>query len=604
MSDHPRSPHRGDRSASKRSGGARPETRRGSAIDPHRRHRMILVAIAVFALILGGRLLWVQGLNSEALAEKAVQNRTISRTVPANRGDILDANGRVLATNVERYDIWVNQNFVADYLAKDKDAEEKGIPAAAKQLAPLTGLSVEELEKKLTGTRGFEYIVKGVEPERRAAIMNLGIPGIGSDPVFDRIYPAGDVGGNVIGFVGADGTALAGTELSWDTTLRGKDGHTTYERGAGGQAIPSGQSSTTPAVDGDDVILTIDQDIQHRAQQIIASTVKDFGAKGGSIVVIDVKNGDIVALADYPTYNPNDPGATPPEYRGNQSVSNVFEPGSTGKLFTVAAAIEEGTATPASRYTVPYKQSFKGHEVRDSHPHEVQQLTLPGVLKNSSNTGTVQIATTMSPQTRHDYLVKFGLGSKTGVPLPGESAGILHDPEGWNGRTEFATAFGQGYSVTALQITSAVGTFANDGVHVTPRIIKGVRDANGTVHPVEKSSAQRVVSPETAHTMLQLMDSDIPDDGKQNANVPHFAVGGKTGTAQVPGGTYTASFIGMAPMDDPHYVVGVFVFGLDSFQPGNTVAAPAFSEIMGYTLHVRRVAPTGKPGVELENEWK
>ncbi|CAM4074976.1 MULTISPECIES: peptidoglycan D,D-transpeptidase FtsI family protein [Helcobacillus] len=572
--------------------------------EPHRRHRLVLIGIAIFALLLGGRLIWVQGLNSAELSEKAVQARTVERTIPALRGDILDTNGNVMATSVLRYDIWVDQRQVGDYRANDDTATETGVKAAAKQLAPLTGMSVADLEKKLTGKAGFQYIIRNVEPSERDAIMALDIPGIGADRATERIYPGGMVGANVVGFVSSDGQALGGTELSWDEHLRGQDGHTTYERGAGGQVIPSGSNTTKDAVDGQDVVLTIDEDIQHRAQEIITAKVKEWNGTGGSIVVIDTATGDIVALAEDPTFDPNQPAKAKPDLLGNQSISNVFEPGSTGKLFTMAAALEEGVTTPSEKHTVPYSKEFKGHQVRDSHQHPTQYLTTAGVLKESSNVGTVEIANRMSPKTRYEYLRKFGLGQPTGLPLPGESGGILHKPENWTGRTEFTTSFGQGYAVNAVQVTSAVGTFANDGVHVRPRIVKGVKDAKGVLRPTQKQQADRVVSPETAATMRQLMDNDVPDNPDSNAHVPGFAVGGKTGTAQVPDGTYTASFIGMAPMDDPRYVIGVFVYGLPAYFSGNTVAAPAFADIMSYTLHARRVTPSGKDGVELDNTWK
>lgn len=570
---------------------------------PTVRHRFLIAVILLAIVLLAGRLIWVQGLNSEALAKAAVAERTISREIPALRGEIRDRNGAVMATSVQRYDLWVNQKQVGEYLARDKKATEKGVSAAAKQLAPVLGWSTAETEKALTGDRGFVYLKKDVEPDVRSAALALKIPGIGADPVAKRLYPSGQVGGNVLGFVNDAGQAQAGVESTEDKLLSGTDGQTRYERGSGGQIIPTGTQETTPAVDGQDIELTLDSDLQWKAQQELAATVKKFGADGGSVVIMRASTGEVLTLADYPTYDPNHPGKTDSKYRGNQSVSNVFEPGSTGKLFTVAAALDKGTVTVGSQYTIPYTMDFGGERIKDSHSHETQKLTLAGVLRNSSNVGTVQVAETLSPTVRHDYLRDFGLGQKTGVELPAESAGILHPASEWTGRLRYTTAFGQGYAVNALQGTSAIATFANDGVRVQPTIIKGAVQADGSIQPLSSPTQTRVVKSSTAATIRSLMDNDVPDDGKQNANIPHYAVAGKTGTAQVGDGTYTASFIGFAPADDPDIVTGVFIYGLKSFISGNTAAAPTWATIMEYALQRQGIAPTGKPGTELENEW-
>lgn len=576
-----------------------PQSRLG---EPSHRHRLLICLIMIGVLALSGRLVWVQGLDASARAEEAVAQRTVTRTIPALRGEITDRNGTALASSVQRYDLWVNQQQVDGYLANSKTAEVTGIEAAAADLAPVLGWSVSKTEEALTGDAGFSYLRKNVEPEVRDAAMALKIPGIGSDPVAERIYPAGSVGGNILGFVGDDGTALAGTELSFDEELRGTDGKTTYERGAQGQIIPTGKQETTAAVDGSDVVLTIDRDLQWKSQQIVAGAVEQLGAAGGSAVVYNAKTGEVLSLAEYPSYDPNDPGAAEEQDRGNRSISSVFEPGSTGKLFTLAAALEEGTVTPETEYEIPYEMWFDGHRVKDSRYHPDQQLTLAGVLKNSSNVGTVQISETLAPEVRHDYLKAFGLGERTGVELPGESSGLVHPAADWTGRTRYTTSFGQGYSVNALQMVSAVGTFANDGVRVQPSLIAGTRQTDGSVRSLGEPESTRVVSSGTAETMLQLMDNSV-EDGNSSASVTGYAVAGKSGTAQVGDGTYTASFIGFAPADDPEIVVGVFLFGLDTFISGSRSAGPAFSELTTFALQNQGIAPTGEPGRELENEW-
>ena len=605
------SPRRNGRSRTSRSasGATRPRAggARGSVLPrsrvghPATRHRLLIALLLTAVLLLSGRLVWVQGLDASARAQEAIDQRTVTRTIPALRGDITDRDGAVLASSVERYDLWVNQLQVDDYLADDEDAEVTGVEAAAQELAPVLGWSEERTREALTGDRGFSYLRKSVEPEVRDAALALGINGIGSDRVAERIYPAGSVGANVLGFVGADGTALAGTELSFDDELSGTDGETTYERGAQGQIIPTGKRETTPAVDGKDVVLTLDRDLQWKAQQIVAGAVEQWGARAGSAVVFDAGSGEVRALAEYPSFDPNTPGAADPDDLGNRVISSVFEPGSTGKLFTLAAALEEGTVSLDSEYEIPYEKWFDGHRVKDSHSHPVQRLTLAGVLKKSSNVGTVMIGETMTPQVRYDYLRAFGLGQRTGVELPGESGGIVHPPEDWDGRTRYTTAFGQGYAVNALQMVSAVGAFANDGVRVQPSLISGIREADGTVRPLGEPESTRVVSSETADTMRLLMDNAVDEDDA--GAVDGYATAAKSGTAEAPDGTYTASFIGFAPADDPDLVVGVFLFGLHSFISGTRGASPAFGELLTFALQNQGIPPTGEPGRELENEW-
>lgn len=601
---HSAAPRRPSRPARDGRASRKRQNLRSNGYEPFRRYRLIIALILIFGVLVSGRLLWVQGLNSHALAEQARKQRLYERNITALRGDILDRDGDVLATSVERYDIWVNQQQIVDYLKKDEKAAEKGPKAAAKQLAPVLGMSVPELEKVLTGDAGFKYVKRKVEPQVRDAIKALKIPGIGSDRVQERIYPSGQVAGNILGFTSSDGEALAGAELTFDKDLKGKNGKVVYERGAGGQAIPSAERSETPAVEGKNVQLTTDRDIQYRAQELIAAKVQEWKAQGGSIVVLDVHTGEVLALADYPTYDPNQPGKADGKYRGNQSISNIFEPGSTGKLLTVAGLIDEGKAKVTDRLKVPYTKDFGGEKIKDARPHPVMNYTLAGVLKHSSNVGTVELGNRQAPQKRYEYLKKFGLGTKTGVELPGESGGLLYPANKWQGRVKYTTTFGQGYAVNALQITSAIGTFGNDGVRVEPRVVKSVVSEDGQTRPLPPGKATRVVSPEAAKTMLTLMDNDIDDTPGKAGSVPHYAVGGKSGTAENPDGTYTASFIGMAPISDPDVVVGVFVYGIDGFNSGTKVAAPAFSDMMSYTLQARSVAPSGVKGAELENEWK
>lgn len=551
------------------------------------------------ALAIIFRLVWIQGLNAQDLANEAKEARTYTRNVAALRGDILDRDGKVLATSMERYDIWVNQLQVVDYKNPDQSADLAGVQLAARQLSPVLGMSVEELENILSGEQGFKYVKKAVNPQVNESVKAMNIPGIGSDRVQQRIYPAGEVGANVIGFVGSDGTALAGAELSFDNELSGEDGFETFERGAGGQAIPSGASTKTAAIDGKNIQLTIDQDIQYRAQELITEVVAKENASGGSIVIMNARTGELLALADTPTFDPNNPGASPSENLGNQAISNVFEPGSSGKLFTVAAALEEKKVSNQDRFYSPDSKDFNGEIISDAINHQPKNYTLAGILKDSSNVGIVQVGQRVEPEVLHSYFEAFGIGTATNIGLPGESAGILHPAENWVGRNRLVMNFGQGYSTTALQITSAVAIFFNDGLKVEPTIIKTQgKNAKEQISDDEN----RVISAETAKMMREYLDNNI-DDENSPAAVAGYAVGAKTGTAEeISKGTLTLSIIGSAPMDNPQIVVGVFIYGAHGGF-GGTVAAPVFSEMMSYVLQVEGISPTGKGGIELRNEW-
>jgi cell division protein FtsI (penicillin-binding protein 3) len=520
----------------------------------------------------------------------------------ASRGTITDSEGEVLATSVDRYDIVVNQHLVKTWSTTEDGTTYSGAAGAAQLMAPILGVNAAELGAKLDGDSGYRYVAKNVLPEVWQAVRELRINGITSEQVAERIYPNANLAGNLLGWVNAEGQGAQGLEATLDDQLSGTPGKTVYERGAGGQPIPGGFEESTPATDGRSVQLTINADIQWKAQQAIEQQVAATGADSGTIVMTSVKTGEVLAMAESRTVDPNDPGADDSLWGGSSAVSDVFEPGSTAKIITMAAAIEEGTVTPESEYEVPYEKYFEGERIKDSHQHPDQRLTLAGVLKNSSNVGTVQISETLTPEVRHDYLLAFGLGQKTGVELPGESAGIVHPASDWTGRTRYTTSFGQGYSVNALQMVSAVGTFANDGVRVQPSLISGVKEADGSVRPLGEPERTRVVSSKTADTMQLLMDNAV-DDETSSAAVPGYAIAGKTGTAQVPDGTYTASFIGFAPADDPEIVVGVFLFGLNTFISGSRAAAPAFSELTTFALQNQGIAPTGVAPRELENEW-
>ncbi len=600
-------------------GAGRPPARpaRGSREPgrPERRQRWLIVVAGVITAVFVGQLVNVQVLRGPALAADARADRTRSSTLLAHRGDITDADGVVLATSVDRYTVAADPKTIADFTPRTADLvdgeplEEGGAVGVAKLLAPILGRSSPELAAQLNGTSRYVVLAKDVTPEVQRQIADLRLSAyVRTTMTSERTYPAGTVAGNLVGFVNEEQAGGGGVEASYDDVLAGVSGSRECEAGLGGQVIPTGRCDVVDAVPGRNVQLTVARDVQWKAQDSVDRAVSETGAEYAIAVVQDVRTGEVLALADSGTVNPND-RTTDAVAWPSRAVSNVFDPGSTGKVVTMAAAIEGGYADPATQFEVPYLYTTpNGETFRDSHEHPVERLTLAGVLAESSNTGTVQVGEKIPKQVRYDYLHKFGFGEKSGLGLPGESAGILHPADAWDGRTEYAVLFGQSVSVNAIQATSVFSTIANGGVRTTPSVVAGTTDERGAFVPAERPAPVRVVSQETADTVLHMMESVVEEGTGSSAAVPGYRVAGKTGTAQMAGSdgrlsSIMASFIGVAPADDPRYTVSVFLKDPHSSIFGGVVAAPVFSEIMGFTLEHEGVQPSTEPYVPLPTTW-
>ncbi len=609
----PARPARAARPARPVRGPRRPRT--GS---PQRRTAFVLALVLLVAAVFTGKLLQVQALDASALASVALGDRLTVVPEPAVRGSITDRNGGVLAESVERFDVTADPSLFTGPTTK-----EKGLwtaPAAAAALAPLLGLPEAQVETALTPRTTaagkplqFAYVTKGITPELWRQVDAFDIPGVFRARTSLRTYPAGTTAGNLVGYVGKDGTALAGLELAEDSVLTGKDGQDTYERGADGRRIPLGESSSTAAVDGKDVRLTLDQDLQFYAQNAITAQVAKAGAEWGSVVVM-TKDGQVLAMAESGSIDPADPGATPEAERHNRSLEDTVEPGSTGKVITAAAAIQEGLATPETQLVVPGSLQLPGRAgtVNDSHAHGPEKLTFAGVLAESSNVGTVMVGEKLTAQQRYDYLRAFGIGQKQ-LGLPGETRGILVPPDQWDGRQQYNVLFGQGYGVNVLQAAQVYATIANGGVRIPPSVVAGTTSAGGTYTPAPEQAGVRVVSEATAKQVTSMLEGVVTSDGTGlNAAVPGFRVAGKTGTSQdLPAtkatGTpqYTASFIGMAPADDPQLVVAVVLqHPSAAYHYGGTAAAPVFSDVMGYALGREGAAPSDAPASLVPLTWQ
>ena len=456
----------------------------------------ILVVFTVFA----GQLLRIQAFDASATQAAAFNKRLVQTLTPAMRGQILDTNGQVLADSVERYTIAANPKAVPTYKVRvNGSLTEVGVAGAAAALAPLLDMSIPDLTRILTRPKTLYAIIKKeVNPSVYREIRALGIPGISGAKTAERIYPTAMAAGELVGFVNqSDQTGAAGVEVMLDKTLAGTPGRTVAERARDGYIIPGSQRVDTPVVNGRDVKLTIDADLQWYAQNALAKQVTGVGAQSGTAVVIEVATGKIRAAASYPTYDSNDPAASKSNL-ANRVFWEAFEPGSTGKLMTMAAALEQKVVTPDTGVIVPVRLPRAGVRFKDNEPHGVENMTATGVIAKSSNMGTMLIGERVPPAVMESYYRKFGIGQRTPVNFPGESAGQLAKSTSWNAPQRYTLLFGQGYSVTAVQATSVFQTIANKGVRVPPSLIEGTIDDNGNLQPATPTTPVRVVSTDTA----------------------------------------------------------------------------------------------------------
>jgi cell division protein FtsI (penicillin-binding protein 3) len=559
--------------------------------------------------LFGGRLVQVQGLDASALAAQALESRTQSEVLFAHRGDIVDSVGDPLATTVELRDLLVDQTLVTQYKRHvGEDRVAVGLKGAAEDLAPLLGMPVATVAKRLTGSSRGATLARGVAPDVARQILRLAVPGVVAYQASKRMYPNGEVAANLLGFVDADGNAGGGLEAAYEQALAGTPGKLTYESSEDGAKIPTGVLAEADPRDGCTVHTTIDRDLQYKAQQLLGAQVRATKARGGYAVVLDTAF-DVRALAVVPTFDPNHYGRASQNELNDRSLLDTFEPGSTAKVITLAAALQEGAATPTSRITVPPVLRRGDTTFHDAEVHGTERLTLAGVLAKSSNIGTILTGSRFSPQKLDGYLRAFGLGSPTGMGLS-ESSGLLAPWQQWSGSQRNTVMFGQGLSVTALQAADVFATFAADGVRRQPRLVTGQTCTDGVFRPAAPTSATRVVSASVAQQMRLMMEQVVGNEGTAvKAAIPGYRVAGKTGTAQVPGrngyqpGAYVASFIGMAPADAPKLVVAVVLDQPKNGHFGGQVAAPVFSQLMAFALAQAKVPPTGTKTPRIPLQW-
>ncbi len=577
-------------------------TQRGSA---HLRLRFGFLAIAMVLSVFSVRLVQLQGIDPKSYAAMAAAEGMVQVELPAERGEILD-----------RFDQPLADSVAGLMVAADPSLTSDRAPELAKFLTARLDVDYfDTLAKLRTRNSRFEYIARRV-PDSLAtkvvvAARSAGFSGLElrRDPVRD--YPAGDVAANLIGYLGTD-EALGGFERTFERQLAGTDGSASYENG-GGNRLPLGDSTTTKPVNGKDLRTTIDQDLQWYTQRALRQTVEDAGGESGVAVVLDSRTGEVLALADDPTFDANAPVESPSEDLGARSMSDVYEPGSVEKVLTVSALIDAGKVTPRTRLKVPGTLARQDRVIHDWFPHDLIRLTLAGVIAKSSNIGTVLATDKFDDGQLRGYLTRFGLGERTDIGVRGETPGILPSESQWTPQTQDRVAFGQSLSVNAVQMAAAVNTLANRGVRVSPSVIRGLaRTDDGQEVGTDTTTTRRVVSEkaarQTAHMMERVVDPEV--GVAPAAAIPGYRVAGKTGTAQRVGpecqcydGTFTVSFAGFAPADDPRFTVYVVVQNPRNGGGGGSVAGPAFAKIMGNALRRYAVPPTGASPSRLAVEW-
>lgn len=566
------------------------------------RIRILILFILVFFLLFAARLIQIQAVQAGEYRSKAVNEMESTRAILAARGEITDINGVAFARSVSAINILIDQTQVID------------AAQTANFAAPFLGMTVAQVQSAISGTKRYSMVAKSAKPAvwRNLTVatqtynatldkenFDKRIVGFFAERNYIREYPSGSLISSLVGFVRQDGIGASGIESSMNSIISGTDGRYSYARGLGAE-IPGSQNELTAAKKGTTVRLTIDRDVQWVAANAIAEAVSKARAVSGTVIVIDPKTGHILAHATAPTFDPNNTKTVSESQMRNPSVQDVYEPGSTGKVMTLAAALEEKKITPETVFSIPYSIKRGGDTFHDHERHPVQKLTTAGILAVSSNTGTIKIGEMLSNDTLHDYLSKFGIGKSTGSGLPGESAGILPPVNKWSGTTAPTVAFGQGYSLTAMQATSIFATIVNDGVRVSPTVIAGTSDASGKFTDLSSRTNERVISAETAQQLRIMMESVVSGQGTApSAAIPGYRVAGKTGTAwrfnselhKYSG--YTASFIGFAPADAPKYVISVTIQDPKGTYYGGSLAGPVFKKVMTFVLQSEHVAPTG-----------
>ncbi|MGI9053378.1 MAG: peptidoglycan D,D-transpeptidase FtsI family protein [Ilumatobacteraceae bacterium] len=565
--------------------------------------RRLLIALVVMLAILAAVLVKVgllQTIQGETLRSAATQQWTRDRTLPAQRGAIFDRNGNELALSVPASTVTVNPRQVVDAEGTaELFARTLGLDAR-RQIELRTAMEAKDL--------GFLYVARQVDTDHAQQLADLDLAGVTIYAEDRRILPGGNTGRSVVGRTDIDGNGTAGLELQYDHVLRGQPGETTTEVAPGGRSIAGSQVTSEP-LPGHDIILTIDSAVQYAVEQALLKRVAETGARGAQGIVMSSKTGEIIAMA---SVRINDDGV----YEiptGNYAAVDAYEPGSVGKVITIAGGLNEGVVTPETEFLVPWRKQFtnKGDFLSDAVFHEEQLMTVEQILVKSSNIGTITVSEQMGFAKQYDYLRAFGFGEVTALDFPQESQGILHPWETWEGTEKFTVAYGQYVASSPIQLIAAVNTVANDGRYIAPKLIAGIVGRDGEVNETPSPPSREVVSERVAEQMQAMMKEVVCSGTATQAQVPGLSIAGKTGTgyiAQPEGGyvkadgskDYYASFVGFLPAEDPQVTILISIDDLRSDAEdrfGGTVSAPVFRDLAPRMVNELGIqAPAGSTG--------
>jgi cell division protein FtsI/penicillin-binding protein 2 len=549
-------------------------------------NRRIRLLLALFLLVFAGtlaRAVWLQGVRASALGGMAqAQHREVQK-IPASRGTIYDRDGIRLAIGEQATTVFADPRQVTNAL---------GIARAAQRIFGKKVVDASALYQQLRDkTKGFVYVARKADPDLASRFVKRGFDGVGVYPEERRSYPQHAVAAPVLGYAGVDNEGVAGLEYGFDKLLRGRPGVQTIVKDPFGRAIDT--ISSTPEHEGSDIFLTIDHIIQAEAESVLRRTVQQWGAKSATAIVLDPRNGEILAMAQAPAYDANRFPRVNPQLSRNRAVTDAYEPGSTFKLVTVSAALSEGIATPSTTYKLPYSIRVADRTIHDAEERGTETLSVAQILSHSSNVGTVTLGEQLGKERLSEWIGRYGFGKPTGVDFPGESPGIVLPPDKWSGSTIGNVPIGQGIAVTPIQMAAAYAMVANGGVWVQPHLVEKIAG-----HRTPKPKHRRILSPAVNSQIAAILTNVVADGTGVEAQIAGYRVAGKTGTAQVPdarggyaSGKYVASFVGFVPASKPRLVVLVKVQEPTKAIWGGTVAAPAFAEIARFCLQYLEIPP-------------
>jgi cell division protein FtsI (penicillin-binding protein 3) len=551
----------------------------------HRRLIALLAALVLVFLVVGARLVDLQAIGRDRYAQLGLDQRVRKVQLAAERGSVFDRNGHDLAASVPQQTVWANPRVVTD-------------PAAyAAQLAPIVGGDEASLRDRLSQhDKGFVYVARKVDSATALKVKALALRGVDFVPESKRFYPDGSLAGPLLGFVGTDNSGLGGLESQYNGQLAGKRGELQVELDPQGRQLPGGEKRVAQSQRGSDLVLTIDQGLQYQSEQVLADEVGKANAKGGMAIVMDVATGDIRAMANVEGATPDHPARPAPADQRNRPVVDVYEPGSTNKVITVAGALQDGVVGADTWFQTPGQLTIGGTDYADAETHP-GSMTVHDIVRESSNVGTIQIARKLGKERFDAYLRAFGFGQPTGLGFPGEANGLVLPLSQYNDTSLASMPIGNGLAVTAMQMLDVYTTIANGGATRPPRLVAATLGKDGTRHDEPMPETRQVVSPTTSATMRSMLQDVVASGTGTQAQIPGYDVAGKTGTARKPPYDkppykYVASFAGFAPANSPRLAAIVVLDEPQGNYFGGQVAAPAFARIMEYALRLERVPPS------------